>query len=239
MLLPIRVAIRFEIKRELENIKVLTENINKTVDPQNLLISLNKIASISTSHYIIDNLYKSKKFYQKFDLLSYAVDCAQLQDSEAILEFGVFEGESINYLASLTSNKVYGFDSFQGLPEDWRSGFEKGCFKLVGKPPIRENVIIVEGWFEESIPRFLKYFSEEIKLLHVDCDLYSSTKTIFMLLEKKIKPGCIIVFDEYFNYPGWEKGEFKAFQEFIRSSNLNYSYLAYNAHHEQVVVKIC
>jgi hypothetical protein len=50
--------------------------------------------------------------------------------------------------------------------------------------------------------------------------------------------GTVIVFDEYFNYPGWENHEFKAFQEFVEQTNLKYEYLAYNRRHEQVAVKI-
>ena len=47
-----------------------------------------------------------------------------------------------------------------------------------------------------------------------------------------------IVFDEYFNYPDWENGEFKAFQEFISESGLKYNYISYNRNHQQCAVKI-
>jgi hypothetical protein len=39
------------------------------------------------------------------------------------LEFGVWNGRSIRYWANLNKNensRFFGFDSFQGLPEDWR-----------------------------------------------------------------------------------------------------------------------
>lgn len=48
----------------------------------------------------------------------------------------------------------------------------------------------------------------------------------------------MIVFDEYFNFPGWENDEFKAFKEFIEESQLKYTYLTYNRLDEQVAVKI-
>jgi hypothetical protein len=35
------------------------------------------------------------------------------------LELGVFSGQSIWVIAQRTSNLVHGFDSFEGLPEDW------------------------------------------------------------------------------------------------------------------------
>ena len=62
--------------------------------------------------------------------------------------------------------------------------------------------------------------------------------TIINLLADRIVPGTIIVFDEYFNYPGWRDGEFKAFKEFIGVSSRAYEYLACNCHHEQVAVRI-
>jgi hypothetical protein len=50
--------------------------------------------------------------------------------------------------------------------------------------------------------------------------------------------GTIIIFDEYFNYPGWEVGEFKAFAEFVAEKNVSYRYIAYVPNHQQVAVVI-
>ena len=74
--------------------------------------------------------------------------------------------------------------------------------------------------------------------IHIDCDLYSSTKTIFDLLKERIKPGCVLVFDEYFNHPSWEEDEYKAFMEFIAETGLKYEYIGYNRLHEQAAVRI-
>lgn len=76
------------------------------------------------------------------------------------------------------------------------------------------------------------------RVLHIDCDLYSSTRTVLRLLKDRIKPGCVIVFDEYFNYPGWEDKEFKAFREFISETRLAYEYVGYNRLYESVAVII-
>ena len=78
-----------------------------------------------------------------------------------------------------------------------------------------------------------------VGLLHIDCDLYSSTNTVLTALADRIGVGCVIVFDEYFNYPGWESGEYRAFQEFIARTGLKYEYLVFNSRHEQVAVRIC
>ena len=158
-----------------------------------------------------------------------------------ILEFGVYTGNSINYIAGkLKSSTVDGFDSFEGLPETWRDGFGKGHFAINDLPKVEPNVRLHKGWFDETIPKYLSDIPSDKKVsyIHIDCDLYSSTKTIFSLLADKIVAGTIVVFDEYFNYPGWQNGEFLAFKEFIASSGLKYEYLTYNRLHEQVAVRV-
>lgn len=72
--------------------------------------------------------------------------------------------------------------------------------------------------------------------MHIDCDLYSSTRTILALLAPRIVAGTIILFDEYFNYPNWEQHEYKAFQEFAAASDVKYTYLGFAR--QQVAVQI-
>ena len=124
------------------------------------------------------------------------------------------------------------------MPERWRDGFGQSFFKVNNLPSVRENVRLIKGWFDKTIPVFIAKNLSVIRFLHIDCDLYSSTKTIFELVGNRIIPGTVIVFDEYFNYPGWEHHEFKAFQEFIITSNLSYRYIGYSRNHEQVAVII-
>jgi len=158
-----------------------------------------------------------------------------------ILEFGVFTGNSINYIADvLNSSVIDGFDSFEGLPEFWRDGFGKGVFAMDGLPNVKSNVRLHKGWFDDTLPKFLRDVpaDQKIAYLHIDCDLYSSTATVFNLLWDRIVSGTIIVFDEYFNYPDWRGGEFKAFKEFTANSGHEYNYITYNRLHEQVAVRI-
>ena len=96
-------------------------------------------------------------------------------------------------------------------------------------PKFESNVIVQKGWFDKSLPKFKTEFTDNVAFLHVDCDLYSSTKTIFEQLGDRIVDGTIILFDEYFNYPFWEHHEYKAFDEFIKESGLNYEYLCYTS----------
>lgn len=156
-----------------------------------------------------------------------------------VLEFGVFQGNSINYLADkLPHVAIFGFDSFQGLPEDWRPGFAKGHFALARLPSVRANVNLVRGWFDECLPAFLDQHEQRCALVHIDCDLYSSTHYVLEQLRPRLQPGTVIVFDEYCGYDEWQDGEFKAWQEFVARYQLNYRYLSVNLAHTQVAVVI-
>jgi hypothetical protein len=62
-----------------------------------------------------------------------------------------------------------------------------------------------------------------------DSDIYSSARTIFECLGKRIASGTVIVFDEYLNYPNWERHEHRAWQEFLVESGRRARYLALGA----------
>jgi hypothetical protein len=157
------------------------------------------------------------------------------------LEFGVYKGDSINHFADLTPGVTwYGFDSFEGLPEAWTLGAKAGAFSIGGNlPPVRGNVRLTKGFFDATLPGFVaQHPGAKIALLHVDCDLYSSTVTILKNVAGMLMPGTVIIFDELFNYHGWEEGEFKAFMEFVAERQLAFEYIAYNRTGGQVAVRI-
>jgi hypothetical protein len=101
-------------------------------------------------------------------------------------------------------------------------------------------VELIKGWFKDTLEDFLETRppEEPIALLHLDCDLYSLASTALQTFAKRVKPGTIILFDEFYNYPGAENHEFKAFMEFLRSAGLKARYLAYNTFQEQVAVQV-
>lgn len=144
----------------------------------------------------------------------------------ASCEFGVFSGATINHLAEHRPELTFhGFDSFHGLPEDW-TGYMAFDFDRKGAPPeVRANVCLHVGLFEDTLPDFAAAI-EQVAFLHVDCDLYSSTATIFRHLGPKLGRGCVIVFDEYFCYPGFEQHERKAFAEFLAASGRRATWIA-------------
>ena len=165
------------------------------------------------------------------------------------LEFGVFRGSTINNMSNYTKDTVYGFDSFEGLPEFWREGFDAGAFNLEGQlPSVNNNVELIKGWFTETLPTFLEaHPSSNITLLHIDCDLYSSTKYVLDTCRYFIKPGCIVVFDELINYDGWDgdNGEFRAFNEWVQENDIKFEWIGMNGKigdvggiHERVALKI-
>jgi hypothetical protein len=143
------------------------------------------------------------------------------------LEFGVYTGKTIN-LISKSFKKVYGFDSFEGLPEDWNGVCKKERFNIIKLPDVDTNVILIKGWFNETLETFLSNNNDiDIDMIHIDCDLYSSTKTIFDLMIKynKFKKGLIIVFDELINYNKFYEGEIKALYEICRDNNINFEWI--------------
>jgi predicted O-methyltransferase YrrM len=166
-------------------------------------------------------------------------DCiAQSKPGGLFLEFGVCEGTSLTMLRSIVpqEQKLYGFDSFEGLPEDWND-CPAGTFKTKTRVEL-ENVELVVGWFDNTVPAFAKaHAGEHISYMHIDCDLYSSTKTVLKGLNSLIVPGTVIVFDELFGYESWEQHEFKAFSEFVQETNRKYEIIARHTYYS-VGIKI-
>jgi len=147
------------------------------------------------------------------------------------LEFGVASGKTINYISKFTSDIVYGFDSFEGLPEKWRDGFNKGAFSSNGNlPQVNENVKLIKGWFNETLLKFIETHNKKVSFIHLDADLYSSTKYILDILKSYIDKDCVVVFDELVNYPGFDgnTGELKAWYEFITENKVNYEWIGMN-----------
>jgi hypothetical protein len=154
------------------------------------------------------------------------------------LEFGVATGTTLKIIARGREGKdVYGFDSFEGLPEDWRTGFPAGMFGVDGLPDVPGAQLLV-GWFDDTLPGFLAEHEGAVALLHVDCDLYSSTRTVLEQVGPRLRPGSVVVFDEYFNFPGWQDHEHKAWREYVEHSGTRFDYVGYTIDNEQVIIRV-
>jgi hypothetical protein len=184
-----------------------------------------RLATMETACYVTEKLSAAPSFALSFHLLNFCMDRLDMEGD--ILEFGVFEGLTINHIAGQTTAPVHGFDSFRGLPEHWATS-PAGTFDARGTPPeVRPNVELHIGTFDQTLPAFVQAHPGPVAFLHIDCDLYSSTRTVLFGLQEKLVPGTMIVFDEYFNYPTWQQHEFRAFQEFVAETGTRYEYIGY------------
>lgn len=153
------------------------------------------------------------------------------------LEFGVATGRTLGMLSK--KFKTIGFDSFEGLPEDWREGFPQGMFAQA--PPSVDAELVI-GWFEDTLPRW-KFTDKgltalhRLSIVHIDCDLYSSTKTILDNIGEYIMPDVTVVFDEYHGYPGWENHEYKAWNEFVENTGIEYDVVGYGPEQAVFVIR--
>jgi hypothetical protein len=155
-----------------------------------------------------------------------------------VCEFGVAEGRTIRQLRAAYPTEsvptIFGFDSFEGLPEDWVGArclggygeeMKKGRFSTNGVVPQIDNVTFYKGLFSETLPEYVKT-ANPIKLCHIDCDLYSSTKDVLYTLNHLIVPGTILCFDEwYYNQADIEENrqhEQKCFYEWVEANNRRY-----------------
>jgi hypothetical protein len=181
-------------------------------------------------------LNAAKPFMSRADLLDYAL--SQATAPGLVLEFGVAGGASLRFLSSRTQDAVYGFDSFQGLPETWQSGLEAGTFARSGAPTdLPPNAQLVIGMFGETLPRFCEQHTDSVRFAHIDCDLYSSTRTVFDALGDRFVSGTVLVFDEYLNYPGWREHEHRAFTELVERTGKGFEYIGWTRGGMQVAVR--
>jgi hypothetical protein len=127
-----------------------------------------------------------------------------------VVEAGVYKGHTLCTIAKAFQGdktiSVHGFDSFEGLPHDWENTVcKKGHFSLDGvipPEPIELGANIWPGWFDKTMRMFMNDTPfRPIGLLHLDCDLYTSTATTLSELNQRIETGTVIVCDEWtFNF---------------------------------------
>jgi hypothetical protein len=192
-------------------------------------------ALVDSSQYALNNFSTAVQFDTRRELWSYCLNRYQLQTKSGeegiIAEFGVWKGKSINFFAkNCPKLRVFGFDSFEGLEEDWYGfRFQKGAFNLMGRmPKTRSNVTLVKGWFEDTLPKFCEELQQEkILLLHMDADTYKPTAYVLNSLFNNLGKGTLIIFDEYFGYTNFQLHEFRAWRDLVESKGIKYKYVGY------------
>lgn len=170
-----------------------------------------------TLAHILREIYDVTR--HRYDALGWAV------------EFGVGKGESLAMIANFLP--VVGFDSFEGLPEDWRPEFPKGAFRHPQPSPI-PGATIVPGWFEDTVVDY--DWPDRLALVHFDADLYSSTDTALRSIEWYLHEGTFIVFDEWHGYDGCEDHEQRAWCESVERTNVEWEVIGHGR--EQWAIRI-
>ncbi|MFD0978506.1 TylF/MycF/NovP-related O-methyltransferase [Tropicimonas aquimaris] len=163
------------------------------------------------------------------------------EGSFSVLEFGVADGyaftkklHAARYLKMESRVMFHGFDTFEGLPDidqgadgaliegdDWVAGTYKGrydelqsyCGAKYG------NFELHKGLFEDTLTKDFLATLEEYRpaLIWIDCDLYSSTISVFKRLIPWIPTGTVIYFDDiYYNFSSRFTGEMRAVHEINR-----------------------
>lgn len=193
-----------------------------------------------TYDYFKKHFQNSLILYDTIKIREYAIQSSLLNDKNKeyyYLEFGVYKGSSSNFFSKYIS-KLYCFDSFEGLKEDWiGTRLPKGHFNLNKKiPKLNANVEPIVGWVEDTLEDFLKKNNPKINFVHLDMDTYSPTKFTLEKLKPYLVKNAILIFDELYNYPGWKNGEFKALAEVFKEDEFEYK--AFNLNSVQCVIQI-
>lgn len=185
------------------------------------------MSQLETGYWFKENGFPRTPMYAtRYEL--YAALARDIADERVLyLEFGVYQGASLHAWSQLLKNplsELHGFDSFEGLPEAWNTFNPKGKFDIQGVKPQFDDprVVLHAGWFHETLPDFALPQRERL-VVHIDADLYSSTKYVLETLNGKdaICPGTIILFDEFYDH----MNELRAFSEFLESSSMTFRFL--------------
>ncbi|MFD9660699.1 class I SAM-dependent methyltransferase [Rhodococcus sp. NPDC059968] len=195
-------------------------------------------ATKEAAAFVLEHMPKAPVFWNPQDTLRYGL--SQVEVEGLALEFGVASGTTLRIIVEQlkdAEHEVFGFDVFSGLPQTWRTGFPAGEFAQEKLPQVR-GAQLVPGLFEDTLAGFLEKHPGPVSFVHLDADLYSSTKSVLDRLEHRLVAGTVIVFDEFFNFPGWQEHEYLAWTEFVDRTGIGFEYLSYTANHEQVVARI-
>ncbi|WP_294536000.1 class I SAM-dependent methyltransferase [uncultured Rhodoblastus sp.] len=188
----------------------------------NVLAVLERRAVSESADYIEASMPQALGIATREGLWDFAIRNAE---GEGLwLEFGVYKAYSLNYIARSAPGSIYGFDSFQGLQEDWAGvGHAKGTFDLAGRlPRVRPNVKLLAGWFRDTLPGFLASNPGPVALLHIDCDTCPATKEVLDLIKGRLTPNSVVILDDYHGFRGYREGQFNDGAEFVAAERFDY-----------------
>jgi O-methyltransferase len=214
--------------------KVLLTRAGEHTSVSTLLRLNSAINYLEVGRWLPANGFESSPRFSNRELLFSAIADRIRFEKVLFLEFGVYRGASLLSWSKLLMNplsSLHGFDSFEGLPEDWDWVRAKGTFDQGKEPPIIDDprVCCHVGWFDKTLPAFVLPEHERL-LIHLDADLYSSTKFVLETLRPEITTGTIIMLDEFCD----RLHELRAFSQFIEATQLKFRFLGATTTLEQV-----
>ena len=215
--------------------------MNKDVSPITLLVDEAKRESLETFRA---DMERAMLFPEKRAIRRHAIETAMKRDLKdgLYVEFGVAAGHGCRLFGrrlKKVDRTLYGFDSFEGLEEDWtgmHTGRAAGAFDQAGKlPEVPPNVTLIEGWVQDTLPPFLKETGKApFSFIHMDMDTYTPTLFALNAVKKRLRKGTVILFDELYGYPGWKHHEYKALQEVLDPKS--YRFLSFSR--EEVAIEM-
>lgn len=149
---------------------------------------------------------------------------ARADRSRPMYEFGVWMGNSFRYLID-SFPAGFGFDTFEGLPENWH-GLPPGTYSSFGQVPNILGADFITGEFRDTLPGFFGETRPMAGLINFDADLYSSTMTALTHAAPVIDDRTVLIFDELIVNRNWEQDEFRALREFCEANKLSYEVFA-------------
>jgi hypothetical protein len=158
------------------------------------------------------------------------------------LEFGVAGGSSFRSWLKINSHpesRFFGFDSFEGLPEDWLEDSPKGAFSQGGRTPVVDDprATFIRGLFQDTLHDFLLGFEPKNRMvIHMDADLYSATLYSLIQLDWCIIPGTIIMFDEFTARSFTD--EFAALQDYCTACCKDYKIIAMRKDYVKIAIEV-
>lgn len=210
-------------------LKVFLTKLGRYSSP-NIIHGLNATANyIALGRWFKDNGFEIETTVKHRGELFELAASKIANDQVLYLEFGVWKGEATRQWSKLLKNPnsiLHGFDSFEGLPEEWNHATGKAAFSTDGQMPVIDDkrVQFFKGWFDQTLPKY-KIPVHQTLFLNMDADLYSSTKTVLDFVKAEIKVGTFIYFDEFND----RLHEMKAFDEFLRETKMKFKAVGANA----------
>jgi hypothetical protein len=170
-------------------------------------------AATSSAEWLHANADRAPAYARRPELLEAVIPQIPAQGDFA--EFGVFKGAVTWFVRPRFPDRAYhAFDSWKGVPEAMSLAVSKFSFDLGGTvPDLPADTTVHAGWFEDTIPAWRARCAATVAFAYIDCDLYESVRTVLEGIADRVRPGSILVFDDWYNFPNWQAHSLRAVNE--------------------------